>query len=107
MAKYSREWRTHLDSAPFPDPTAQNQCETDLKAFDEESQLFSLGIECLRKDVKLRQAFLLMNRCFENVSAKSNGRIRSWRLFQLGSIISQLPALTARELSKDANDDFA
>lgn len=82
-------------------------CATDRNEFVDEIRRYRLGIEALRRDAKLAEAFQLMNRTFGRLAKASNGRITAWRLFQIGFIVSQLPSLAARELSAGANDEYA
>ena len=82
-------------------------CRQDRESFSLEIDGYRLGIEALRRDTNLLQAFRLMNRAFAKLGLTSGGRLRAWRLFQIGFIVSQLPALAVRELDAAANDRFA
>jgi hypothetical protein len=68
---------------------------------------FGLGLEALQQDPRLLDAFNLMNRIFADLAQGSGGRVRAWRLFQIGFIVSQLPALAMRELPLDASGAYA
>lgn len=48
-----------------------------------------------------------MNRTFFLLAKSSNGKVRAWRLFQLGFIVSQLPSLAVRELPAGEDDEYA
>jgi hypothetical protein len=82
-------------------------CRRDREEFRRETETYRLGIETLRRDTKLREAFRLMNRAFTKLGQSSGGRLRAWRLFQIGFIVSQLPALAVRELAASASDVYA
>src|SRR5206468_1065814 len=60
----------------------------------------------LKKDVRLAKAFTMMNEAFDRLGRASGGRVSSWRLFQIGFIVSQLPALAVRELDPGIGDSF-
>lgn len=68
------------------------QAWNDLVAFNEEISRFRKGIAALERYDLLRQAFQLMNQTFVVGS-----RHPSWRLFQIAYIVTQLPAIAARE----------
>lgn len=97
----SREARNVLEESEIA------ACARDRDQFDLEVKRFQLGVETLRRDAKLFEAFRLMNRVFGRLAAVSNGRVKAWRLFQIGFIVSQLPSLAARELPTEASDDYA
>lgn len=82
-------------------------CRGDRDAFAQEIEGFNLGIELLNRDTLLREAFRLMNRAFGKLSAASGGRLKAWRLFQIGFIVSQLPALAVRELDRSDKSAIA
>ena len=48
-----------------------------------------------------------MSRAFSRLAKASGGKVRAWRLFQIGFIISQMPSLAVRELSPTLNDKYA
>src|SRR5207247_414455 len=52
-------------------------------------------------------AFRLMNRTFGRLAGASGGKVKAWRLFQLGFIVSQLPSLAVRELSAESSGEYA
>lgn len=82
-------------------------CKSDREQFRREIERYRLGIEALRRDPRLLEAFRLMNRTFGRLAARSGGRVRAWRLFQIGFIVSQLPALAVRELGADESGEYA
>ena len=99
MEKYLIRWDLFLKEEAPPKLTAAEieACTRDRNAFATEIKNYRLGIASLKKDSKLCDAFRLMNRTFVRIGQKSKGKIRSWRLFQLGFIVSQLPSLAVRE----------
>ena len=109
MDKYLQRWDGFLSKeAPheFKD-TEINACKNDRDEFAREIERFRLGIETLRRTPKLAEAFRLMNRVFGRVAKRTGGRVRAWRLFQIGFIVSQLPSIAVRELSDGPDDDYA
>src|SRR5262249_5791882 len=59
-------------------------------AFDGEARKMAAGVDALRKDQRLLEAFVAMNRAMSHAAA---GRYESWRAFQIGFILASLPAL--------------
>ncbi|MFH0958577.1 MAG: hypothetical protein V1897_07710, partial [Pseudomonadota bacterium] len=82
-------------------------CSRDRDEFSKEIENYRLGIETLRRDPKLVEAFRLMNRAFAKLARSSEGRVKAWRLFQIGFIVSQLPSLAVRELDSSAMDNYS
>jgi hypothetical protein len=82
-------------------------CQADRDAFAREIEGFRLGLEALNRDPILCEAFRLMNRAFVKIGRASGGRLNAWRLFQIGFIVSQLPALAVRELDPADETSFA
>lgn len=109
MAGYERQWRDYLAGAAKTELTAsqQQECERDRQFLQDEIGRLQLGLECLRRDPLLLDAFKLMNKAFGIIGQRSGGKIKAWRLFQLGFIVSQLPALAVRNLNSGQTDDFA
>lgn len=109
MRSYAVEWNDFLTSPAGQGMlTAQRKaCEADKNAFDRERVGFELGIEALRRDHALFEAFCLMNKAFAVLGERSGGRLESWRLFQIAFICSQLPSLAVRELDAHAEDEFS
>jgi hypothetical protein len=67
--------------------------QSDLDAFGDEINRFRKGIDALRRYPLLLQAFRLTNGTF----VRSGKEFSTWRLFQIVYIVSQLPAISARE----------
>ncbi len=67
--------------------------QDDLNAFVDEIARFRRGIQALQRRDMLRRAFQLMNQTF----ASASKGFAAWRLFQIVYIVSQLPAIAARE----------
>ena len=109
MGGYEADWQKYLASEAMTTLTPEelSECKKDKDTFHEEISRLELGIECLKKDPLLFEAFKLMNQAFEELGKRSGGRISSWRLFQLGFIISQLPALAIRNISLSQSDAYA
>ncbi len=89
LESYRREWEEENKS--FQGDESYPSREQGLKDFQNEIERFLFGIEALKQDKRLQQSFRLMNEAF------SKGKNKSWRLFQLVFIVSQMPSLLARE----------
>lgn len=109
MVEYLRQWDSFLTvEAPTQlTEDGRQACATDRERFREELQRFRLGVSSLEHDERLAKAFQLMNKAFERLAVASGGRVKAWRLFQIGFIVSQLPALAVRELTPADTDPFA
>ena len=109
MSAYAAEWSQFLesDACQRMSPAEREACAADKRAFERERQGLLLGIESLRRDDILLDAFCIMNRAFATLGDRSGGRLASWRLFQIAFICSQLPALAVRELNPHADDEFS
>lgn len=109
MQKYLQEWDEFLrnTASSLFEPDEIEACRKDRNEFQLEVERFRLGIAILCSDSRIHQAFRLMNRVFGRLAAKSGGKVRAWRLFQVGFIVSQLPALAVRELASSDNSDYA
>lgn len=79
-------------------------CKKDRDEFSKEIAGYRLGIETLRRDSRLADAFRLMNQAFARRAKARSSRIRAWRMFQIGFIVSQLPSLAVRELNPGSDD---
>ena len=97
MNEYADDWELVLqeDGIPLKTPAERDACSKDLIAFKNEAYRFMEGINALKNDARLLQAFKSMHSVFERVGAKK--QISSWRLFQIGFIVTQLSALAVRE----------
>lgn len=109
MTDYLQDWQAFLtQSAPTKlSSDGMKACQADRDAFKAEIEQFQLGVETLRRDARLRKAFAFMNRVFARLASKSGGRVRAWRLFQIGFMVSQLPSLAVRELRPEISDSYA
>jgi hypothetical protein len=99
MLQYLDQWQSflHGPTAAALSNDERRECEKDREQFRAEVERFRLGIQCLEYDATLRDAFGLMNQAFSALADRSGGRIRAWRLFQIGFICSQMPALAIRQ----------
>src|SRR5262249_45233909 len=68
----------------------RDQANRGAIAFDGEARKMAAGVDALRKDQRLLEAFVAMNRAMSHAAA---GRYESWRAFQIGFILASLPAL--------------
>lgn len=95
MDRYLDGWKQLMsERRKHPDwtPAMLQAAQTDLEAFGEEIARYRRGIQVLERYDLLRQSFQLMNQTFANAS-----KYTSWRLFQIVYIVTQLPAIAARE----------
>ncbi|MBI3933703.1 MAG: hypothetical protein HY316_03370 [Acidobacteria bacterium] len=109
MYEYLRAWDMFL-AMEAQQRFSENEiaaCVADREEFRREIERYQLGVETLRRDARLAEAFRLMNRAFGRLAARSGGRVRAWRLFQIGFIVSQLPALAVRDLGDDQSGEYA
>jgi hypothetical protein len=110
MRSFEDDWKAYL-AAPEAAALSTDEvqaCAKDLESFQSEIERYSLGIECLRRDSSLHQAFRLANVAFRDLGAALPRPITAWRAFQIGFIVSQLPSLAVRNLpGRDADDDYS
>ncbi|MCK5130541.1 MAG: hypothetical protein KAR40_00130 [Candidatus Sabulitectum sp.] len=92
MKDYLTEWNVFIETAPI---SIKEASSVEQAMFAEEIKRFELGRDAMNKDSKLKRAFQLSNKVFDNVNAKRN--YDSWRLFQLVYIVTLLPSLAVRE----------
>jgi hypothetical protein len=96
MEDYRNKWGQLMASRrsdPGWTPEMLEAAQHDLEAFQDEIERFRRGVRALQRYDALLQAFRLMNQTFGEGDRKFN----TWRLFQIVYIISQLPAIAARE----------
>ena len=95
MNQYRAEWE-QLMARRRGDPAWTSEmleaAQTDLDDFIDEIARFRRGIQTLERYKTLHRAFQLMNQVFANACEYT-----SWRLFQIVYIVTQLPAIAARE----------
>lgn len=107
MRTFATGWETYAASAPL-DAEQQAACDRDLATFRDEADRFARGIDLLRGDQHLLDAFVCANRAFlvlntpdalhpDPAVAAGVPGITSWRLFQIVFIVLGLAALAARE----------
>ena len=109
MLNYLGEWDTFLQTEATGELSASGieACRRERDDFEREIARYRVGIQELQENVLLLTAFRLMNRAFARLGVKSGGRITSWRLFQIGFIVSQMPALAVREVAPTEDGAFA
>jgi len=103
MTEYLREWDEFL-SANSSNAEVHAASTLERDAFSDELKRYALGRSLVTAgdpdcDPHLERAFRLANRSFAEANAGRD--YRSWRLFQLVYIVSQLPALAARTHPED------
>lgn len=107
MRTFATDWEAYAASAPL-DAEQRAACDRDLVTFSDEADRFARGVDLLRRDQRLLDAFVGANRAFLVLNtpnalhpdpAVTAGvpRITSWRLFQIVFIVLGLAALAARE----------
>ncbi|WP_028782231.1 helicase C-terminal domain-containing protein [Thalassobacillus devorans] len=103
MKKFHHQWKGFIDNkgdqeVKFSTEDELKKCIKDMKEFEEEIESFALGIYSLKKEQKLLDAFIIMNKVFHE---SVEGKYDSWRLFQIVFIVRILPSLYYREMSED------
>lgn len=99
MQRYADDWRKFIArSSPEMSVGGLQACEEDRGLFEAEIARFRLGMDCLHADPKLARAFVLMNEAFGMLAGRSAGKLRAWRLFQIGFIVSQLASVAVRRV---------
>ncbi len=107
MRAFASDWENYARSAPL-EPDQRAASDRDLATFQDEADRFERGIDLLRRDPRLRAAFVGANRAFLILNTPDalhpnptvtpgQPRITSWRLFQIVFIVIGLAALAARE----------
>lgn len=109
MIKYLATWDRYLatSGATSLSPDGLTACRNDRDRFQDEIARFRLGVQTLEREPRLAKAFRGMNTAFTRLGKASGGRVVAWRLFQIGFIVSQLPALAVRELAVGEHDSYA
>lgn len=92
MESYLQEWDQFLQRA---DSSIKETSRIQRNNFKDEIRRFKLGIRAMHEDPRLKNSFRLANQVFDKVNEDED--FDSWRLFQIVFIVSQLPALAARE----------
>lgn len=95
MDRYQADWQqlqNRRRNNPHWTSEMLDQAQQDLNNFVEEIGRFRRGIRVLEQYPVLHLAFRLMNQTFVQGSKHP-----SWRLFQIVYIVTQLPAIAARE----------
>jgi hypothetical protein len=96
------KWRETVES--LGNDVERQDAEEARKSFMAEIGRFERGVNLLADEQypNVRRAFSLMNRTMEKAA---RGAYDEWRLFQIVFIVSQLPALAAREHPELATED--
>lgn len=100
METYAAGWEAGLIDGTLVktlslDEESLGFCRRDLHRFRLEAAEFTAGVRALQADPRLMQAFQGMNRVFQRLGQRQG--FDRWFLFQIGFIVSQLPALAVRE----------
>lgn len=95
MANYAQDWKDRVigNNVLELDTAALAECTKDYDGFIDEIDRFAAGIAALNADQRLLVAFKAANRVFGKLARG----YESWHLFQIVFIVTQLPALAARE----------
>jgi hypothetical protein len=96
MCNYLEEWNNFL-RATTDDVRLESRRERN--AFVSEIERFRVGRKAMRVDSRLAQAFRAANAVFADANAAKG--YHQWHLFQIVYVVSQLPALAAREHRHD------
>lgn len=106
MTKYDTEWERYLETGGLVGD-ASSACKRDRALYQAEKDRFDRGVDLLKQDADIRQAFRWMNEAFLLVHSPGSldptregpfqPAVTSWRLFQLVFIVANLVSLAARE----------
>jgi hypothetical protein len=77
-------------------PKFENKFRVDRDCFDSEIERFRRGLELIKTNDPVREAFCLTNETFNRAG---RGHKVSWRLFQVVFLVSQIPGIAALECS--------
>jgi hypothetical protein len=106
MKEYEADWQRQLDA--WTEAASRDACAAALEQFRGDIVRFERGRDLLRRDHRLRGAFLAANEVFRRSGVHHKpARIDSWRLFQVVYLVCQLAALHAREADLAANPGLA
>jgi len=75
--------------------------DSDLQEFETEIERFSVGIECIRNYGDVKEAFVLMNKTFQD----SPKAFSSWYLFQIVFIVMLIPDIVSPKYSVSNHRD--
>lgn len=89
---YAEQWKK--DNEKWETHSSYLNRVSDLTEFELEVARYKEGVEALRRDNKLSEAFRLANKAF------SMGKHPRWRLFQLVFVVTQMVSLLAREINE-------
>lgn len=96
MKRYRGTWRDEVAALERQkDPRAQAAAD-DLAMFEDEIFRAEQGMAALREDAELMRAFQLMNETMLRAVQAQRKPFQAWRLFQIGFLLTQLPAIQER-----------
>jgi len=101
MQKYLEEWdrqAAEYAAQEWWNVAYQNEYEHDRQAFQREIQNFAEGLELICNNSDVQLAFKLTNEVFR----RGDPRKKTWRLFQIVFLISQIPGIAALADPTDA-----
>ena len=82
-------------------PAMREEAQAAACEFEEEKNRIATGIELLKTNPNLRQAFCLMNTA---IAHSARGRYDSWRPFQVGFLLATLRSIVEPEAESDITD---
>lgn len=94
---YGDQWQQEIDRMIATGAGAEARvAQLDLALLRKEAQAIEDGIGLLQQHPKLAQAFGWMNEVMHNAFVQQRKPITTWRLFQLGFILTQIRAIYER-----------
>jgi hypothetical protein len=107
METFLADWDTYVGGAGLR-PADDAACRAARAAFADETVRFTRGIDLLRTEPALRQAFVQMNETFALINTPggldlrqalhlSPTRVKSWYVFQIVFVVAGLASLAARQ----------
>lgn len=93
VSVWNQEEKNYRKKFPKWDAEFRMMFSSDLEIFKDELDRFHLGIQVLKENKDILNAFILTNRTFEEAGRKSSRKKDSWRLFQIVFLVQQIPEI--------------
>lgn len=108
LTHYADQWQEYIDDMPSKahDQDSIDEAIKERQLFLEERESIEEGIELLKTHDDLRLAFSLMNKSMGQAIQIQNKPFNSWRLFQLGFILTQIRSIYERMNEEDIQKSY-
>jgi hypothetical protein len=97
MKDFEAEWEIALEA--WAEEESRSEVERALQDFRNDMAGFERGLDCLRRDARLKEAFCAANEVFRRLGEEQD--FATWRLFQVVYQVAQLQALRVREVPQE------